>query len=151
MNESLLPALNPRSVAIIGASDDPNRIGGRPIHFMLRYGFRGRILPVNPNRPVVQGLPAFESIDALPEVPDLAVIAVSGDATAAAVEACARRGVGVAVVIASGFGETGEEGRRVQQQMVAIARAAGMRLVGPNTQGVANFGNGAIANFSTMF
>lgn len=151
MNDSLLPALDPRSVAIIGASDDPNRIGGRPIHFMLRHGFRGRILPVNPKRPLVQGLPAFESIDALPEVPDLAVIAVSGEATVAAVEACARRGVGVAVVIASGFGETGDEGRRVQQQMVATARAAGMRLVGPNTQGIANFGNGAIANFSTMF
>lgn len=151
MDDSLRHALAPRSVAVIGASDDPNKIGGRPIHYMLRNGYRGRILPINPNRATIQGVEAFASLAALPETPDLAIVAVAGDAAVEAVDACARRGVKVAVVIASGFGETGEAGRAVQQAMVANARAHGMRLVGPNTQGIANFGNGAIANFSTMF
>jgi acyl-CoA synthetase (NDP forming) len=148
---ALTAALAPRSVVVIGASDDPNKIGGRPIHYMLRNAYAGRIFPINPNRPLIQGLQAFRSLDDIDEVPDLAIIAVAGDAAVAAVEACAARGVRIAVVIASGFGETGEAGRAVQQRMVDVARSAGMRIVGPNTQGIANFGNGAIANFSTLF
>ncbi|MCM5570336.1 acetate--CoA ligase family protein [Burkholderiaceae bacterium FT117] len=151
MDDTLQFALAPRSVAVIGASDDPNKIGGRPIHYMLRHGFAGRILPVNPSRAKIQGIAAFASLAALPETPELAVIAVAGEAAVEAVEACAKRGVRVAVIIASGFGETGAAGRAIQQAMVTSARAHGMRLVGPNTQGIANFGNGAIANFSTMF
>lgn len=151
MTDLLRSALEPKSVAIIGASEDPNKIGGRPIHYMRRHGYRGAIYPINPNRTTIQGLPAFASIEALPEVPELAIVAVAGEAAVAAVDTCARLGVGTAVVIASGFGETGPEGRAVQDAMVARARASGLRIVGPNTQGIANFGNGAIANFSTLF
>lgn len=144
-------AFDPGSIAIIGASDDPNKIGGRPIHYMLRHGYRGEILPINPKRPAIQGVPAYPSFAELPRVPEVAIVAVAGDAAVAAVAECARAGVKVAVVIASGFGEIGPEGRAVQDRMVADARAHGMRIVGPNTQGIANFGSGAIANFSTLF
>lgn len=151
MTDLLQSALAPKSVAIIGASENPNKIGGRPIFYMLRDGYRGAIYPVNPKRAEVQGLKSYASIDALPGVPELAVIIVSGDAAVEAVAECAARGVKAAIVIASGFGEIGEEGRRIQRAMVGRARAAGMRLFGPNTQGLANFGSGAIASFSTMF
>ncbi|HCL85901.1 MAG TPA: CoA-binding protein [Comamonadaceae bacterium] len=151
MHDLLTSALDPRSVAIIGASDNIHKIGGRPIYYMQRHGFRGAIYPINPSRAEIQGHTSYASLTALPEVPDLALVVVGGDKTVAAVEECAARGVKSAVVIASGFGETGAEGLELQRHMVAKARAAGMRLYGPNTQGLANFGTGAIAGFSTMF
>lgn len=151
MTDLLTSALQPRSVAIIGASDNIHKIGGRPIYYMQRHGFRGAIYPVNPAREEIQGYKSYASLSALPEVPDLALVVVGGDKTVAAVEECAARGVKSAVIIASGFGETGPEGMELQRHMVAKARATGMRLYGPNTQGLANFGTGAIAGFSTMF
>jgi acyl-CoA synthetase (NDP forming) len=151
MTDLLQSALDPKSIAIIGASDSINKIGGRPIHYMLRNRYAGRIYPINPGRAEIQGLQCYPSLAALPEVPDLALVIVGGDQTVPTVDDCARRGVKTAIVIASGFGETGAEGRAVQQAMVERARAAGMRIVGPNSQGLANFGNGAIASFSTMF
>src|SRR5216110_66832 len=92
----LRAALAPRSVAVIGASTNPNKIGGRPIAFMGRFGYRGTIYPINPNAPEVQGHKSFASIAALPEAPEMAVIAVPGDAALAAVEECAARGVKIA-------------------------------------------------------
>lgn len=149
--KSLNAAIAPRSVAIIGASQNPNKIGGRPIAYMLRYGFKGPIYPINPTRDEIQGLKSYPSLDALPEVPELAIIAVAGEGAVAALDECAARGVKVAIMVASGFGEIGAEGRKVQDGMVARVRAAGMRMIGPNTQGLANFGTGAVCSFSTMF
>lgn len=151
MSDLLESALNPQSVAVIGASENIHKIGGRPIHYMRKHGFGGRIYPINPAREEVQGLKSYASLAALPEAPDLAMVIVGGDKAVDAVAQCAAFGVKSAVVVASGFGETGEAGRAVQHAMVATARAAGMRLYGPNTQGLANFGTGAIAGFSTMF
>lgn len=148
---SLEALLAPRSVAVVGASDNVDKVGGRPIRYLQDFGFRGRILPVNPGRADVQGLPAFPSIEALPEVPDAAIVAVAGEAAVAAVEACAAKGVKAAVIMASGFGETGPEGKAEEARLRRLANAAGMRLVGPNSQGLANFGNGAVLSFSTMF
>ncbi len=143
-------ALNPSSVAIVGASENPEKIGGRPIKYMLAHGFRGRIYPVNPTRPVIQGLTSYPDIASLPEVPDMAIVCVPGASCVDAVEACAAAGVRVGVIISSGFAETGEEGRLAQERMLHAARAKGMRLVGPNTQGLVNFGCGAIASFATL-
>lgn len=143
-------AFAPRSVAVIGASDNPEKIGGRPIKYMQRHGFTGAIWPVNPQRQDVQGLPCFPDVASLPAAPDLAVIAVPGLAAVEAVEACGRRGAKLGVVISSGFAETGAEGRSAQDRMLAAARAHGMRLVGPNTQGTVNFATGAIASFATL-
>ena len=143
---------NPSSVAVIGASDDPDKIGGRPIAFMRRFGFAGAILPVNPTRATVQGLEAYPDVQSLPCVPDAVVVALPGQAAIDAVEACAALGVKGGVVMASGFGETGRtEDLARQRDLVARAHAGGMRLVGPNSQGLANFGTGAILSFSTMF
>jgi len=144
-------ALDPRSVAVIGASDNPHKVGGRPIMFMKRYGFRGALYPVNPGRAEVQGLKAYPAIEALPEAPELVVVAVAGEEAVRAVETCAKLGVKAAVVMASGFGETGAAGLQVQDHMAEAARAAGMRLIGPNCQGIANFATGVVANFSTIF
>jgi acyl-CoA synthetase (NDP forming) len=143
--------LNPSSVAVIGASDDPNKVGGRPIHYMLKFGYQGRILPINPKRDTVQGLTCYPSLSALDVVPQAAIIAVSGANAVEAIKDCARAGVATAVVMASGFAETGESGRQLQQEVVDYARLHGMRLIGPNAQGFANFANGAVLNFSTMF
>jgi len=147
----LAKAFAPASIAVLGASDNPHKVGGRPIAFMRQYGYAGRIYPVNPARPAVQGLRAYATLADLPEVPDLAIVAVGGADGLRLVEDCAAAGVGVVVVMASGYAESGEEGARLQQRMVAACRVAGTRLVGPNCQGLANFRNGAIANFSTIF
>ncbi|TFY96635.1 CoA-binding protein [Ramlibacter humi] len=143
-------AFSPASVAVIGASDNPEKIGGRPIKYMRANGFAGQLWPVNPQRDEVQGLRCYPDVAALPAAPELAVIAVPGEAAVQAVEACARRGTKLGVVISSGFAETGDEGRAAQQRMVDIARAHGMRLVGPNTQGTVNFATGTIASFATL-
>jgi acyl-CoA synthetase (NDP forming) len=99
----------------------------------------------------VQGFRAFSAIDQTPEAPEVAIVAVAGDEAVRAVEACAVRGVKVAVVMTSGFGETGDAGRAAQERMLEAARSAGMRLIGPNCQGLANFATGMVANFSTIF
>lgn len=151
MMNSLARALAPRSVAVMGASDNPHKVGGRPVAYMKQYGFQGAIYPVNPVRAEVQGLTAYASLADLPEVPDLVVVAVGGEEGVRMVEQAAAAGVAVAVVMASGYAETGEDGRRQQARMLAAAQAAGMRLVGPNCQGLANFATGAIANFATIF
>ena len=151
MTDLLQAALDPQSIAIIGASENPNKIGGRPIMYMKRHGYKGKIYPINPSRAEIQGVKGYPSLAALPEVPELAIVIVGGDSTVPTVLECAERGVKTAIIIASGFAETGKEGRAIQDDMVARSRAKGMRLVGPNTQGLANFGNGAIACFSTLF
>jgi acetate---CoA ligase (ADP-forming) len=150
--DALRVALAPGSIAVIGASENANKIGGRPIAYLSRFGFRGEVYPINPARETVQGLHAFAGLSALPAVPDVAVIAVPGQLAVDAVAECAAAGVKLAIVMASGFGETGDPAAKAQElAMVASARAAGMRMVGPNSQGLANFGNGAVPNFSTMF
>ncbi|BBK43245.1 pimeloyl-CoA synthetase [Allostella vacuolata] len=151
LDEGLRAALDPRSVAVIGASDNPNKVGGRPIHFLSKFGFKGAVYPINPARAEIQGYKAYPDLASLPEAPELVVVAIPGEAGVQAIDACAERGVKVCVVMASGFGETGEEGLAAQRSMVARARARGMRIVGPNSQGLANFGTGAVANFATMF
>jgi len=148
----LRAALDPKSVAVIGASDNPNKVGGRPVHFLGKFGFKGKIYPINPSRPEIQGHKSYASLADLPEAPEMVIVAVAGDNAIAAVEDCAAAGVKIAVVMASGFGEVDAvEGKAKERRMVAAAHKAGMRIVGPNSQGLANFGTGAIASFSTMF
>lgn len=152
MSTPLRAAHAPESVVVFGASDNPDKIGGRPLHYLAKHGFRGRVYGINPKRTETQGFLTAPSLEALPEVPEAAIVAVPGEAAVAAVQTCAAAGVKLCVVMSSGFGETGtEEGRRGEQRMRALARAAGMRVVGPNSQGLANFGTGAVLSFSSMF
>ncbi len=145
-------ALDPKSIAIIGASENPNKVGGRPVHYLDKFGFKGRIFPINPSRTEVQGYKCYNSLADLPEAPDMVIVAVAGDNAIGAVEDCAAHGVKVAVVMASGFGEVDAVvGKAKERRMVEAAHRGGMRIVGPNSQGLANFGTGAIASFSTMF
>ncbi len=148
----LKAALDPKSVAIIGASENPNKVGGRPVHYLDKFGFKGKIFPINPSRPEVQGYKCYKSLADLPEAPEMVIVAVAGDNAIGVVEDCAAHGVKIAVVMASGFGEVDAvEGKAKERRMVAAAQKTGMRIVGPNSQGLANFGTGAIASFSTMF
>src|SRR5260370_923413 len=148
----LKAALDPRSVAIIGASENPNKVGGRPVHYLDKFGFKGRIFPINPARTEVQAYQSYKSLADLPESPEMVIVAVAGDNGIGEVEDCGAHGVKVAVVMASGFGEVDAvAGKAKERLMVEAAHKAGMRIVGPNSQGLANFGTGAIASFSTMF
>ncbi|RZL91418.1 MAG: CoA-binding protein [Variovorax sp.] len=151
LDPRLQRAFAPQRIAVVGATEDRNKVGGRPLHYLQRFGFQGAIYPINPKRSTVQDLVAYPSLDAAPEAPDVAIVAVGQDAVAGVIDQCAARGVGTAIVMSSGFGETGGDGIARQQALVAQARRLGIRLVGPNAQGVANFQTGAVMNFSTMF
>lgn len=145
------PVLNPRSVAILGASEDPDKVGGRAIRYMLEFGFDGTIYPVNPKRSQIQGLSAYASVADLPAAPDLGVVCLPAKLAARAVAELAEIGTAAAIVMTSGYAETGEAGACAQEALTRIAAATGMRIIGPNAQGIANFATGAVANFSTMF
>jgi acyl-CoA synthetase (NDP forming) len=152
MTHSLRAALDPASVAVIGASENPDKIGGRPLFYLARHGYRGKVFAVNPRRSETQGFPTVPRLADLPLAPEAAIVALPGEAAELAVAECARMGVKVCVTMSSGFGETGTaEGRAAEARMVAAARTAGMRMIGPNAQGVANFGTGAVLSFSSMF
>lgn len=146
---SLSALLAPRSVAVIGASGDATRIGGRPIAYMQSLGYQGRILPVNPKHGMVQGLPAFASVAELPEVPEAAIIAVPAAAAGPALQQLAERGVKAAIMFSAGFAEMGEAGEAEQDRMVAAARAHGMRLLGPNCLGLFNARTGFYGTFTS--
>ena len=146
---SLDTLLAPRSIAIVGASDDPTRIGGRPISYMLSQSYEGRILPVNPKRDRVQGLPAYASVAALPETPDAAIIAVPPGAAADAVDQLGARGTSAAIVFTAGYAETGNDA--AEAGLVAAARRHGMRLLGPNCLGLFNARIGYFPIFSSSF
>jgi len=152
MTSNLRAALDPSSIAIIGASENPNKIGGRPLAYLAKFGFRGRVFPINPTRKEVQGHTCYPSLDALPETPEMAIVAVPGPSAEDAIAECAALGVKVAVLMSSGFSESDPvAGKQAELRMVKAAHAGGMRIVGPNSQGLANFGTGAVASFSTMF
>jgi acetate---CoA ligase (ADP-forming) len=146
---SLAALLNPRSVAVIGASDDPLRIGGRPLAYMKSHGFQGRIYPVNPGRPLVQGLPAFPTISALPEAPELAIVAVAASLVPEVVAELAERGTQIAIIFSSGFAESGATGQALQSSVLAHASQHGMRVLGPNSLGLLNPRNGFYATFTS--
>ncbi len=141
--------LQPASVAVIGASADATRIGGRPISYMLQQGFKGEILPVNPNRAEIQGLPAYRSVAELPSVPDTAIVAVPTALAIDAVRDLSARGVKSAIVFTAGFAEAGPEGEAAQATM--LAAAGPMRLLGPNCLGLFNARTGFYPIFSSSF
>jgi acyl-CoA synthetase (NDP forming) len=139
----------PSSVAVIGASDDPDRIGGRPLSYMKAAEFRGQIFPVNPNRPSVQGITAYPSIRDVPAAPDVVVVAVQAPLVPGVLEECAERGSKAAVVFSAGFAETGEEGRQAQRRLSEIGSRTGMRILGPNCLGVFNARTGWMGTFAS--
>jgi acetate---CoA ligase (ADP-forming) len=148
---SLTPLLAPRSIAILGASNDPTRISGRPIAYMKSQGFKGAIYPVNPNRKEVQGLQAYASVADLPETPDVAIVAIAAEHAVQGVADLAKRGVKGALVFTAGFAEMDEAGEVAQNRMVASAREYGMRILGPNCLGAFDSRTAYYATFSSSF
>ena len=134
---SLVPLFRPRSIAVIGASTDPAKLSGRPVQYLKKY-FRGAIHPVNARAREVQGLRAVATVEDLPENVDQAIVCLPAKFVVPTLEACAARGVKAAVVFSAGFAETGEAGRRAQDRIRELARATGMRVLGPNCMGVMN-------------
>jgi len=145
---SLSRLFNPSSIAIVGASATPGKIGAMPVSLLRQYGYDGRILPINPRADAIQGLPAWPGLAALDDKVDLAILAVPA---AQAVQALAQARVGQvggAVVFTSGFSETGETGRAQQAALSAAARERGIRLLGPNCLGFMNVRRQVYATFS---
>lgn len=130
--------LRPASVAVVGASSDPTKRGHQAVRALRNSGFSGPVLPVHPAGGELLGLPVYRSVSDLPLVPDLALIAVTAERVPGVIEACARAGIGGAVVLAVGFRESGDHGAALEQEVVRIARRTGMRVIGPNTSGILN-------------
>ncbi|MFV0474908.1 MAG: acetate--CoA ligase family protein [Pikeienuella sp.] len=128
--------LAPRSVAVIGASEDLTKFGGRLYNFLVQHGYDGAIYPINPKRESLLGIKAYPSIDKTPTPPDMAVMAVPRDSVKAAVQACADAGTKAAIIITAQFSDAGDEGAALEREIVEVARAGGMRLIGPNCLGL---------------
>lgn len=125
----------PRSVAVVGASPREDSIAGRPLRILQQHGFVGRVFPVNPNYDEVCGLRSYPDLAALPEPVDVALLVVNAARVVELVHSCTSAGVRYAVVIASGFAEQDDAGRRAQDELAAVAARGGMRILGPNTEG----------------
>ncbi len=132
---------NPGSIAFVGASNNVGKWGFIIFHNLIAGGYEGRIYPVNPREETVIGLKAYKSVIDIPDEVDLAIFTIPAAALPGAIEECVKKKVRAGVVISAGFSELGEEGIRLQEQMVSRARAGGMVLVGPNGQGIVNTGN----------
>ncbi|MGH8871390.1 MAG: GNAT family N-acetyltransferase [Acidimicrobiia bacterium] len=135
---SILPLFFPRSVAVIGASNDPTSIGGRLFHNILFEGFTGPLYPVNPNAKVIGSVRAYPTIGDVPDEVDLAYIVVPQHLVVDVARQCAAARVRGIVVISAGFSETGEEGAKLEAELLDIVRDSGMRMVGPNCMGLLN-------------
>ncbi len=144
----LSPLFSPRSVAVIGASDRPQSVGGVIFKNMLESGYQGKLFAINPGHASIQGQRAYPDIESTGEQIDLAVIATRAHTVPEIIEACGRHGVKAAVVLSAGFGEGGPEGRALENRMLEIARRHGIRLVGPNCLGVMRPAIGLNATFS---
>ena len=130
--------LNPRGIAIVGATNDLTRIGGQPIRLLTEFGYRGQVYPVNPRYPEIKGLACYPDVTAVPQPCDLALIALSSRHVPAAIEQCGKANIPFAIVLSAGFSEIGAEGKALQEQLAAAIARSGVRVVGPNCLGMLN-------------
>jgi acyl-CoA synthetase (NDP forming) len=136
MSNAIQKLMEPRSIAVIGASTDPKKTAGRPIAYLQKHHFKGKIYPVNPRVEEIAGLKCFPDINSLPETPDVAIVMVGTDKALSAVKELAALGTPAAIVLTSGFAEHGPEGLKKQEELIVAAGA--MRILGPNTIGMVN-------------
>jgi acetate---CoA ligase (ADP-forming) len=139
--------LNPRGVAVVGVSNDAVRIGGQALRLLTDFGYTGRIYPVNPKYGEIKGLTCYPDVAAVPQPCDVALIALSASHVAGAIEQCGKAGIPFALVLSSGFSEIGAAGKALQEALVAAARKASVRMVGPNCLGILNLKDGARIGF----
>lgn len=137
------------SVAILGASSDPQKLGGRPIRYLLASGFKGKIYPVNPKNDEIQGLKAYKTVTDIPGEIDQAIIILPAKLCVQAMQECAVKGIRVVQLFSSGFAEEGEVGSLLQQEVMAVAVRHKIRVLGPNCLGVVGVANRFFATFST--
>ncbi len=142
---------SPKSVAIIGASQDLNTISGQPLSHLVSHGYRGRLYPVNPRYTEILGHQCYASLADVPETPDLVIIVINAARVADMLEQCGKKGVPYVVIFTSGFSETGGDGVALQQRLTAIARQYHIGVIGPNCQGMMNVADKAYAGFGSVF
>ena len=143
---------NPRSIALVGASSRSDSVGGRTLENLLDVSeLKGPLYLINPTKSEIRGLPCYASVLDLPEAPDVAIVTVPAKSAIAALEECAEKGAKFAIVLTSGFGETGEAGKRVEEKMREIADRSGMRIYGPNCPGLNNINAKIGMSFSPAF
>ena len=148
MNQHYLnPLFSPQSVAVIGASNRMESVGGVTFRNMLQGSYQGKLFAVNPKHAKIQRHRSYASIDDITEAIDLAVVATPASTVPGIIEACGKRGVKAAVILSAGFGESGPVGRALENETLDIARRYGMRLIGPNCLGVMRPGIGLNATF----
>ena len=145
----LAALLQARSVAVVGASNDPHKISGRPIAYMLERGYQGEIYPVNPGREEVQGLPCYPNLAAIGKPVDLAIIGTAAAHVEGLIQEGITAGVKAFVVFSSGFAELDAAGKALQQRLTLLAQRHSVAIVGPNCLGVANSRTGLLATFTT--
>lgn len=143
---SIQQLLSPASVAVIGASSDPKKTAGRPVAYLQKNGYAGHIYPVNPKLDEINGIQCYSSISALPQVPEVAIVLLGAERAHLAVKELSDLGVAAAIVLASGYSETGEKG--VLRQAQLLEAAGKMRLLGPNTIGLVNLTHGIVLSAS---
>lgn len=146
----LAPLLAPRSIAVVGASAQPNKVGGMPIRLLRENGYAGAVYPVHRTADEIQGLRAWASLEAIGSRVDLAIVAVPVGECEGVVEQMARCGTRAAVVFTSGFAEVSEDGAALQRRLGDIAREAGIALLGPNCLGAMNLHDRVFATFSPV-
>ncbi len=147
MDTELDRLFSPESIAVVGASD-LDRISGLPVKYLLDHEYPGDVYPVNPNRDELGGLTCYPSIEAVPEIPDLALVILPADLVPGAVEECFETGVENVLIVSSGFSEVDEEGATTEAELADLAAAHDANLVGPNSQGVINFPERVAASFT---
>ena len=147
---SLKELFEPSSLAVIGASSNPAKIGHEVLRNIIDGGYRGQIFPVNPRTPEILGLKTYTSVEKIPVPIDLAVVAIPSAFVPGVMEECAEKGVKAAIIISGGFREVGEEGRRLEESLIEIAVKSGIRIVGPNCQGVNVPSSGLAATFGGL-
>lgn len=135
-NSAIRALLFPRSIAVVGASNSLHKMGGRCVQYLKRHGFEGDILPINPSSDEIQGLQSFPSLEAVQRTIDAAIVLVPAGSVPEVIDGCSTAGVRAAVVCTSGFAELGDDGRALQEQIVERSRLGGLRIVGPNSNGL---------------
>jgi acetyltransferase len=141
---------DPDTVAVVGASTDPDTINGRPQYFLEKHGFDGSVYPVNPNHDEIRGATCYDSVVEAPEQIDVAVLLVPAAVVPSVLEECGESGVPFALISASGFGEVNDDGERLQARIRDIADRHDIRLLGPNCQGTLNLSERVTLSFSSM-
>ncbi len=139
--------VNPRAVAVVGASNDLTRIGGQPLKLLTEFGFQGKVYPVNPKYPEIKDLTCYPDIASVPKPCDVALVALSSHHVVNVIEQCGAAGIPFAIVLSAGFSEVGGDGIQLQEKLIATAKRCGVRVIGPNCLGMLNLKDNARVGF----